>query len=202
MGMYQTHSTAEESFTLDTKWLKDHGYLRGWKCGGITWTYGWNKNESSIGFSVDTLRSSPSIRFEYTITRWKNGEKKEMDYTFPLVPVPCNLGGIRWAFKCSLWRNGVYCGKTVYTLYRADSDWFGCRKCMKIVYESQRDSGSKYEFLGKILKAEKKHEKLFESMKKLTYKGRPTKKFIKVAKLSRKVPPVEQFEKIFNSTFR
>lgn len=199
MGMYATCHTAEDSLSLDTKWLKDHGYFCGYKNEGISWKWGWGDNESSIGLSVDTTGDFPNIRFRYSTKHWNGEEKKHMDYSFPLIQVPCNLGGFRWAFKCGLWVNGVYCGRTVYTLYKANSDYFGCRKCIRIVYESQRESGKSFEFLGKILKAEREYEKVYKSIRKWHYRGRPTRKVIKLNKLEAQIPPVEEAEKMFNT---
>jgi hypothetical protein len=182
MGMYATKSTAEGSLKVDTQWLKQHDYFCGFRNGGITWTSGFG-HKSSISLMVYTTADSPKINFQYSITdRW-NGEKKSMDYSFPLIQVPCNIGGFRWAFKCSLFKNGRYCGRTVYTLYKANSDYFGCRHCAGVVYESQRHSGAKFEYFGKLLDADDKIEKLYKTIRKWQYRGFPTRKVKRLRKL-------------------
>jgi hypothetical protein len=183
MGMYATHNTAEESLCIDTEWLKKHDYFCGYRSGGITWTWGWGDNKSSINFIVDTMNDFPNIRFRYSTKQWGDDESKQMDYSFSLVKVPCNLGSFRWAFKCGLWKNGHYCGRKVYKLYSANSEYFGCRKCMNIVYESQRKSGSRFESLDKLFRAEKKAEKLEQTITKTHYQGVPTRKIRKLMKL-------------------
>ncbi|MBT3704780.1 hypothetical protein HOG17_03280 [Candidatus Peregrinibacteria bacterium] len=201
MGMYPTKNSADDCFCIDTQWLKQHGYFCGWKSGGITWSRGWSGSESSIGFTVSTM-SSPEIKFQYTITpRW-DGEKKDMDYSFPLVKVPCNLGGFRWAFKCSLYKRNCYCGRTVYKLYQPDgSDYFGCRKCMNIVYESQRKSGCRLEFFGKALDNERKYGEVYDSIHKWHYQGKPTRKVRKLRRLEARMPSLEESIAIKKSIF-
>jgi len=196
MGMYATKQSAEDSLMIDTKWLKEHGYFHDFKNGGITWRNGWGR-ESSIGFMVNTMDSCPYIRFVYS-TGMRSQEKKDMDYQFSLVKVPCNLGGYRWAFKCSLFHDGVYCGRTVYTLYQGSSDYFGCRHCMGIVYESQRKSGSKLEFFGRILDYEKKADKLRATIHKSHYQGRTTRKIRRLIQMESHVPPAQEFEALMN----
>lgn len=186
MGMYATKSMAERSPSIDTKWLKDHGYFCGRKSGGITWTSYFGDNPS-ISFTVYTMDHYPHIHFQYSTNEWGE-EKKDMDYSFPLVQVPCNLGGFRWAFKCDLSKNGGYCGRIVHALYKAGSNYFGCRHCMSIVYRSQRKSGGRFEYFGKILDRAEEVEKLCNSIKKWSYKGRPTKKALRLKRLESILP--------------
>lgn len=194
MGMYATKSTEQDSLCLRMQWLKKNGYLCGYKGGGITWTWGFDC-KSSISFIVDTM-DSPEIKFQYTVTNQWSGEKKDMNYSFPLIKVPCNLGGFRWAFRCSLHKNNRYCGRLAYKLYKAPgSNYFGCRKCMSVVYESQRDCGKKFEYFGKILKLEKKYHELYESIHKWHYKGMPTKKVVKLKRMENQMPSIEEKER-------
>jgi len=195
MGRRAECNSADDALSIDTKWLKDHGYFCGLKYGAITWTWNWSGKKSTVGFTVhvhdiDVFR--PFIRFQYTTKSWYEEEEKEMDYMFDLVKVPCNLGGFRWAFKCGLSKNNNYCGRIVYTLFKAGSDYFGCRKCMNIVYESQRQSGSRFEHFGKMLKNEKKYYKLADTIKKRHYRGIPTKKMQKLMRLEAQLPSIEQ----------
>ena len=191
MGMYTTCSTAEESLCLDTKWLKNHGYFCGYKSGGLSWTRSWGGDDSSIGISVDTMDDSPHIRLQYSTGGWDD-ERRDMNYSIPLIKVPCNLGGFRWAFRCELWLNGSYCGKTAYNIYKAGSDYFGCRNCMRIVYESQRKSGSRFECLTRALDARKKVEDLRVLIHKWTYKGKLTKKAKKYRELLLQMPLLDK----------
>ncbi len=181
MGMYPTKNCNYDALDLDTKWLKDNGYFDGYKTGSIKWTWVWG-HESSISITVLTIGEA-KITFDYTIDKGTTDEKS-MNYTFPLRQVKCNLGGHRWAFECSLYSNGVYCGRRVYTLFKIGSDFFGCRTCMRIVYKSQRLSGRrKYAAFGRAIQTCQKIEELEAQITKWHYQGRPTKKVVRLNRL-------------------
>lgn len=58
---------------------------------------------------------------------------------------------------------------------------YGCRRCLKLSYDSrQRSYHGRFAPLFRVLDVEEKYEKLRESVKKMHYKGRPTKKFRKL----------------------
>src|SRR5581483_10047790 len=130
---------ADDLLKLEIWWLKEHGYLTGWKSGGITWKYGLMGNESSISIEVTTFEHNMGIRFQYSITP-NGGEKKSFDYRFPLVVTRCNYGGFRYWFICGLTTNGQYCGRRVAVLYKGN-DYFGCRHCYNLTYNSRNLSG-------------------------------------------------------------
>ena len=185
--MYSSHYTEAESLCVDTQWLKGHGYFSGYKAGGITWTWPLG-DKSSIGFTVNTMDKPTKMQLKYTVTHYWNDEQTEMDYTVPLIKVPCKLGGYRWAFKCELSKNSAYCGRTVYKLYKPpNSDYFGFIKCMHIIYESQRISGSAFEWLGKIIKAENEYDELYKTIHKWHYQGKSTKKVLKLKLLESRI---------------
>lgn len=182
MGIWAEYYTDEDSLSIDTRWLKDNGYFCGYKSGGIKWTYGFG-GKSSIGFTVDTINEFPKIRFQYVIAKDTENER-HMDYSYNLHKIPCNLGGFRWAIECGLYCRNKYCGRKVYKLFRSpNSDYYGCGKCMHIIYESQRKSGSRFESLDKLFRAEKKAEKLEQSITKTHYQGVPTRKMRKLMNL-------------------
>jgi len=104
--------------------------------------------------------------------------------SFSLVNIPCNLGGHRWAFKCapSCFYNG--CGRKFYKLYKTpESAFFGCRKCMNIIYSSQIYSNSRFSHLYHRKKNSSKIQKLASTIHKQHYKGLPTKKVQKLNQL-------------------
>jgi hypothetical protein len=118
------------------------------------------------------------VRFYYTVTDRSTGEKTDYDYKVQLTTTPCNFGGVRYWFICSLSRNGIYCGRRVGKLYKAPSGhYFGCRHCYNLSYDSRNESRSgRIGQLGYLLKAERRYEDLYKQTKRWTYKGRPTKK--------------------------
>lgn len=199
MGRNPFNYTEVESLGISTKFLKEHNFFYWYKTGRITWTWG-NECESSIRLTVDLRDATQKIRFNY-ITGKGTEDERRMDYSYNLHKVPCNLGGYRWAIGCGFYRNNRYCGRKVYTLFKPpNSDYFGCRKCMHIIYESQRRSRYKYKFLDRIFKADEKIIKLEEAITKLHYKGKYTKKVKKLLKLKSIFyghdDPISIFEKL------
>jgi len=48
-----------------------------------------------------------------------------------------NFGGLRWWFICPLIQAGAPCNRRVKKLYLPPSgEWFGCRSCHKLIYQS------------------------------------------------------------------
>lgn len=199
MGRYPTKNTDQDGLRLTMKFFKENNYLSWHRSGEIIWNRAFG-SEASIGFTIDVIGDFPYIRLQYTVI--SGGEDGNyMNYKVPLVRIPCNLGGYRWAFKCLMYENGKYCNKIVYTLYRVDSDYFCCRHCANMVYESQRDSGKRYSFLWKIFDAQMKSSKLYDTIHKMHYRSKPTKKVIKYLNLRAKVPSITEFNKVFDNVF-
>lgn len=148
-----------------------------------TISWGTDGEKGSVGCEVSLWGDEPYARFHYTQTDNTTGEKKDFDYKVPIVKTPCNFGGSRYWFKCSLYKSGVYCGKRVGVLYK-DGDWFGCRHCYELTYSSRNaNRGYKNYPLFRILELEMRAEKLYEKTRNATYRGKPTKKMKKLEKL-------------------
>ena len=116
-------------------------------------------------------------RLYYTVTGRKTGEKTEYDYKVGLTTTPCHFGGARYWFICPLTVNNVYCGRRVAKLYKAPAaDYFGCRHCHDLSYESRNESRSgMFGHLGYLIRAERQCEELSERTRRWTYRGRLTK---------------------------
>lgn len=148
---YANTPTVEESVDLSTSWLKRHGYLDGYKSGGMSWKqYG---KEYSVSFTVNTEESH--IHFQYN----SNGEP--IDYKARLTYSQPNFGGKRFFFKCPL----VGCFRRVSILYLSGK-YFGCRKCHKLQYKSSRRSGTRYDKLKKSLEGSSQRETMINEMLK------------------------------------
>lgn len=170
--------TCETNTDLSIFWLRRHGYLCGWKSGGIKWTNGWGEN--AIGFTVDTVDDFPHIRFRYTRTSW-DGQKEEMDYRVELTTTPCHFGSKRYWFICPLVVNGVRCRRRVGVLYGAGS-YYGCRHCHDLAYESQQVSG-RFSILGKYYDLRTKITKEEDAIRVCFWKGRPTKRYARLLRM-------------------
>ncbi len=180
MGRYYWNkkNTVEDCRSVSIAFLKKHGYFCGYKLGWINWTNNVGEKTASIGISVSTWDGDDYVRFQYTSTDRRTGEKTEYDYEVKLTTTPCNYGGVRYWFICPLSRDGVVCGRRVSKLYLAPgSNCFGCRHCYNLSYESRNESRlGRIGQWGYILKAERQYEELYNKIKRWTWRGRLTRK--------------------------
>src|SRR3989344_3164442 len=168
---------------IEASFLRKHGYFKdSWRSGAINWTNGWSGNKSSVGINVST-GDEKYLRIYYTQTDNSTGEKKDFDYKVPLETTPCNFGGVRYWFKCFLHKRGVYCGRRVAVLYK-DGDWFGCRHCYELTYESRNVSG-RYKRFGRIISFPE-IERLRAEAKRVSYRGKYTKKYLRYLRMEDK----------------
>lgn len=169
---------ADDLLSLDVYWLNKHGYLRGFKSGGIEWSNGFGKN--SIGITASTP-DDPYIHLRYTQSDSISGEKKNIQYKVRLTTTPCNFGGVRYWFLCPLFVDGVLCGRRVGTLYK-NGDYFGCRHCHDLTYSSKLRSGGLHSLVEFVV-LKHKIEQIKKDMKRRYYAGKPTKKQQRLYKL-------------------
>jgi len=115
--------------------------------------------------------------------------KTDYDYKISLTKTPCNFGGVRYWFICPLSVNGVYCGRRTGTLYLASGgNYFGCRQCYDLSYESRNECRlGRFGNIGFTLKAERQYEELYKSIKRWTWRGKPTRKARKLKELETKM---------------
>ncbi len=173
MGRPRYHDTVEDSRQLSLAWLRKRGCLKGWYSGTITWTRG--INESSIGIEINLWDDTPHVRLRYTSTDYWNGEKVSHDDRIILIKTPCYFGGSRLWFQCP------NCWRKVSTLMMSNRSKYFCRLCLRLTYASrQRAYHGRFAPLFRVLDLQEKYDKLREDMKKMYYRGRPTKKFRKV----------------------
>lgn len=189
MGRYywDKKDTVEEATQLSIFKLKEFGLLRGYCASTLTWTRKLSGHKNSIGICVDT--EELYVKVNYTITDRNTGEKTDYDYKINLTTTHCNFGGVRYWFICPLSVNGVYCGRRTGTLYLASGGrYFGCRRCYDLSYESRNECRlGRFGQLGYILKAERQYEELYKSIKRWTWRGRPTRKARKLQALEQKM---------------
>jgi len=191
MGRYSFSSKTEADSLkkIEIYWLHKHGLLKPgwWYRKGITWTRP-DGSKNDITLEISTVTNDLYIRPIYIQTDRETGEKKSFDYKIPLITSPCNLGGIRYWFKCPMSKNGVSCNRRVATLYK-DGDYFACRHCYDLTYSCKKQNYRGYvSLLGKLLNQERKMFELKDSIKRRAYAGKPTKKFAKFMRLARQQP--------------
>jgi len=190
MGRYywSKKDTVEDSTKLSIFKFKEFGLLKG--CGGstLTWTRKLSGSEKSIGVYVNVLDEPYYAKVNYTITDRNTDEKTDYDYKIGLTTTQCRFGGVRYWFICPLSRNGVPCGRRVGTLFLSSGGkYFGCRHCCNLSYESRNECRlGRFGQMGYALKADRQAEELREKIKRWTWRGRPTRKVIKLNALEQR----------------
>lgn len=175
--------TVNQRKRIELDWLKKHNYLTGLSRGSLSWNYN-EKPVGNINVFVDTYSETPSIRLMYNVRKNKEEEYREIDYSVPLESVPCRYGGKKWFFRCSLHKNGVQCNKRVRILYDT-GDYFGCRTCADLSYESCNKTKSLYfDAFYVVAKQWDADDWYIKHVKRKFYRGKPTKKYFKYLKMS------------------
>lgn len=167
----------DEVRTLDISDLKKWGYLDHSRTGTVTWSRN-GEVTSSIGIaSHHPQNGNPYINLNYINTTWQ-GEKTERNYKILLVWLPSNLGkGKVWYFHCP------HTGKRCRKLYSIGS-WFLHREAFNgCMYESQTHSKKWRQIecvYGAYFDSEKYYEEIHSKHFKTHYKGKPTKRYLKL----------------------
>ncbi|MCB9809286.1 hypothetical protein H6776_02720 [Candidatus Nomurabacteria bacterium] len=177
---------ADNLKSISIAFLNKHDYFCGWRSGTITWTrsgmWGESKNSVSISVSV-TDEDDRYLKITYTQTDNWSEEKKDFEYKIPLTTTPCNFGGKRYWFICPWYKNGVYCGNRVGTLYKG-GDYFACRHCYELTYKSRNQNRRNSYFpVFNVLDLSERIEELENEITVRYYNGKPTKKYKKLLKL-------------------
>ncbi|NCU41972.1 MAG: hypothetical protein EOM19_04620 [Candidatus Moranbacteria bacterium] len=162
----------EDCRTVSIYDFKKWHRLNSFDSGTITWTTSPSGNKNSISYTIriDDENHDSYLKLNYTITdQWTN-EKHHIDQKYPIISLPCHYGGKRYFFKCSLFKNGIHCGRKVAKLYLgAGIKYFGCRHCYDLTYESRFNNFS-YSMTD--------IDAYGETIKRWYYRDKPTKKHI------------------------
>lgn len=113
---------------LDVRRLQREGALSPGRTLGLTWSRG-NNVLASIQITAETDR----VVLQYRI-RKNDDDWKDVEYGVDLDRTACHLGGERMWWLCP----AVGCARRVAVLYL--SEFFACRHCLQLAYQSQRDS--------------------------------------------------------------
>lgn len=165
MGWIDKKETVEDTASLDILSMQKAGVFK--KGRGHRWTCTWERGDekgNSIAYWLEAVSRSNfglALHFEYSHTPY-NGETQNLDYLVPVVPTPCNLGGVRWWYLCPL-SNCLKRCRILYLPYGAE--YFGCRKCHKLTYESRQFHRNK--FYEAWLRPKKKIERFQEKLEKV-----------------------------------
>ncbi|MDO6389260.1 hypothetical protein Q4E40_03915 [Pontibacter sp. BT731] len=163
----------DEVKTVSISNLNRWGYLKPnrYRSGTITWSRN-GSVYSSISIAVSTLTDNSYLELSYTY-----GDKP-VKYKVELTTVPANIGkGEVWYFVCP------NTGKNCRILYSVGALFLHRHACKGYLYEkqtySQKNRGimRMYE---KLFTSDKVYEELYSKHFKRTYRGKPTKRFLKL----------------------
>jgi hypothetical protein len=140
-GVWNRKTRVDEARSIDILDLQRKGVFS--RSVSTIWKFSWSrdgKEVASVSYRVEFEEDNPSgLRFIYSVTNNKTGEKKDYNYTISVVPTPCNYGGQRWWYRCPLIVNGRSCERRCRIIYMPpDAEYFGCRECHQLTYESRQ----------------------------------------------------------------
>jgi hypothetical protein len=170
---YNKKATVEEACDLTVFQLKEYGMLeRGLHTASIiTWVERNSGKESQVRVEVNMI-GEPYARITYAISDGM-GNTNPYDSRIRLITSPCNLRGVRYWFVCP------DCGRRVGGLYLAPGErYFRCRKCNNLTYRSRNRV-----MMETFAHTSRQIKKLQPEIKRWTWKGRPTRKVRRLAKL-------------------
>jgi hypothetical protein len=130
--------TVEDSHKITIYYLKP--YLIPGSRGYLTWGCG-ERQTGSMAYQVIDTGIPETIRFTYTMTDLRTGEKMDLDYSVRLQTTTTVWGSERYWFTCPLIVDGSSCARRVGALYLPPGGmYFGCRHCYNLTYQSTQES--------------------------------------------------------------
>jgi len=173
-----TKNLTNSLIKLSVSYLKNEGLLRDGIVGTVVIPWGGVGFRDGLRIYMSILNKNDSyMRFSYSILQ-PGGGYKDFEYKVSLVTTPCKYGGVRYWFICPVTKNDKYCGRRVAILYKG-GDYFGCRTCYDLAYESSRLSGG-YKKFGVVNMPELIRQ--VGDFKRWSYKGKPTKRLLRYQK--------------------
>ena len=140
MGRYSRRRILENSAGISIRDLLNSGYLKKLSIGVSTLTLT-RSHQSGILATVEMkvqVTSRDRFSEENYIQFSINGESA---IRHSIETIPCHLGGYRFYFRCSCYKNKAYCGKRVKSLYFG-GHIYACRHCLDLSYQQARDHRS------------------------------------------------------------
>lgn len=190
-GRGNSHAiTTNEAIRLEiNNLIKSKSIIKGKEINFISkWTSGAEISIKSVYNDIEIY-----LHLKYNQTDRTTKESKSFDYKIYIESVKSNLGkGFNLYFICP--QSGKRC-KILYLCYGAEV--FKCRQAYnnRIYYYAQTHSKD-YRLNGRYFKLEKTINKLYEKRKTKTYKGKPTKNYLRLLKLLNKKTEVDNLRTI------
>lgn len=172
---YSFPTLYDECKTVSISFLRQHGYLKlnNWQSGVITWSRNGNKT-GSISININTRLASPYLELDY------KSNYTPIKYQVDLVSIPSNIGkGVIWYFICPHTR------KRCRKLYLVGGYFYHRSAFRDCMYEKQTYSHNNRWLCNqfdKLFNSEKAYEQIYSKHFKKQYKGKPTKRYLKLLK--------------------
>lgn len=182
MGRYANYpTTIDELREFNISFLSKHNYLKPdtFKTGSVIWT-SQNGEKNSISIQTTISESRCFLILDYTFNKTEN-----INYKVRLIKRPSNLGtGFIWFFVCP------FTGKVCRKLHLINGYFQHRTALMGAMYQTQLQS-KKWREWNKYFENDFIYNELYSKNFKKTYKGKPTKKFLR---LSKKIKQSEKIE--------
>lgn len=131
---FSSGNTVEDCRSLDIRDWKRRGLIR--EARHFKWH--WFSGEEETGCIDVRVENLGAVILSFRTRSHPEGDWESVEQRLPLSWTACNYGAERPWFRCSAYRDGVYCGRRVAKLY-ADGKLFACRHCYQLSYQSQRE---------------------------------------------------------------
>ena len=127
-------STVEGCRSIDVRSWKRDGFIP-----GPSWfTSQWLRDGEKVASIGVRVAGRHEVILSYRSQSYGEDEWEDVEQRIPLDWTSCHLGGQRPWFRCSVYSNGIYCGRRVAKLYGAGK-WFACRHCYNLAYQTQHE---------------------------------------------------------------
>jgi hypothetical protein len=123
--------TVEGTRSLSVMKLARAGLLAGRQLSGWQWT---SQDETTASIQIEGGRDAVTLQYRI---RSYDEDWQPVTQRVPIRWTDCRLGGERPWFVCTVYANGVHCGRRVEKLYGAGR-LFACRHCYRLGYAVQR----------------------------------------------------------------
>lgn len=148
MGKQADYYAVENCLALSVFRLNKAGLLSGVRKGTLSWKF-YSGYVFNLNITTDTANGFIRLHYETGKSFDTDYEIKTMDYRVRLSESYPHYGGKRYWLECPLMHCKTYRSGKLYL--PPFQDWFGCRKCFGLQYESSRKSGSRGYKLDKLL---------------------------------------------------
>lgn len=172
---FNARDTTSRRKKISMTWFKKNKYLDEPISQGKVFWARYGERVATLEFIIDMYEKMLHIKY----TR-HDRDQHIVEYENTITSIPCYWGGEKWFFICS--GHKEYCGKRVRILYEHGFR-FVCRTCANLSYDSCNENKLYRNNPFRMLTNVKKADALKMTMRKSTYKGKPTKKQRRVTEL-------------------